>query len=392
MWAAGLPRVRGLEAPVRQQPFDELAWLDGAGFAASLGRGQDAGETAAGTAGDDAGWMVWGRAATTRTTLQAAPGAQARGDLFTMHAGVDTRVGSRVLLGAAVSHSRGKLGYTLGGHGGPAAVDGDLTSVQPYGLWAPRAGLELWGLGGAGRGTLRVSDSFGTVDTGVGMRLVAGGLRQEVAASAGLAVKADVFHVALASDAQLDLAAAEATATRSRILVEWQSDWSPSESVRLQPRVELGGRWDGGSDVSGLGTEVGGGISLVHVGLNLELAAAGRYLIAHQAAGFEEWGASVALRAGPGVTRSGPWVSVEPEWGAAASRMQAMWGSQADPGLHPGAAAAGGHGVEPGRLRLAAGYKLPDAGTDLMLEAARETRGAQGGASLGVQLSANVNW
>ncbi len=382
----------GLGAPVRQQPFDELAWLDGAGFAASLGRGQDAGETAAGTAGDDAGWMVWGRAATTRTTLQAAPGAQARGDLFTMHAGVDTRVGSRVLLGAAVSHSRGKLGYTLGGHGGPAAVDGDLTSVQPYGLWAPRAGLELWGLGGAGRGTLRVSDSFGTVDTGVGMRLVAGGLRQEVAASAGLAVKADVFHVALASDAQLDLAAAEATATRSRILVEWQSDWSPSESVRLQPRVELGGRWDGGSDVSGLGTEVGSGISLVHVGLNLELAAAGRYLIAHQAAGFEEWGASVALRAGPGVTRSGPWVSVEPEWGAAASRMQAMWGPQADPGLHPGAAAAGGHGVEPGRLRLAAGYKLPDAGTDLMLEAARETRGAQGGASLGVQLSANVNW
>ena len=382
----------GLGAPVRHQPFDEVAWLDGASFVASLGRGQDGGETTAGTAGDDTGWMVWGRAATTQTTVQATPGAQARGDLFTMHAGVDTRVGSRVLLGAAVSHSRGKLGYTLGSYDGPAAVDGDLTSVQPYALWAPRAGLEVWGLGGAGRGTLRVSDSFGTVDTGVGMRLAAGGVRQEVAASAGLAVKADVFHVVLASDAQVDLPAAEATATRARMLVEWQSEWTLSQSARLRPRVELGGRWDGGSDVGGLGTEMGGGISLVHVGLNLELSAAGRYLLAHQAAGFEEWGASVALRAGPGVTRSGPWVSVEPEWGAAASRMQAMWGPQADPGLYPGAAAAGAGGVEPGRLRLAAGYALPEAGTDLMLEAARETRGPQAGASLGVRLSANVSW
>ena len=382
----------GPGAPVQHQPFDEVAWLDGASFAATLGGGQDAGETTAGTAGDDAGWMVWGRAATTQTTVQATPGAQARGDLFTMHAGVDTRVGSRVLLGAAVSHSRGKLGYTLGSYDGPAAVDGDLTSVQPYALWAPRAGLEVWGLGGAGRGTLRVSDSFGTVDTAVGMRLAAGGVRQAVAASAGLAVKADVFHVALASDAHADLPAAEATATRARMLVEWQSEWAPSQSARLRPRVEVGGRWDGGSDVGGLGTEVGGGISLVHVELNLELTAAGRYLIAHQAAGFEEWGASVALRAGPGVTRSGPWVSVEPEWGAAASRMQAMWGPQADPGLYPGAAVAGSDGVEPGRLRLAAGYALPEAGTDLMLEAARETRGPQEGASLGVRLSANVSW
>ncbi len=383
----------GLGAPVQQQPFDELAWLDGAGFATTLGRGQDAEETTAGTAaGDKAGWMVWGRAATTRMAVQATPGAQARGDLFTMHAGVDTRVGSRLLLGAAVSHSLGKLGYTLGAHGGPAAVDGDLTSVQPYALWAPRAGLEVWGLGGVGRGTLRVSDSFGTVDTGARMRLAAGGVRQEVAASAGLAVKADVFHAALASDAQVDLPAAEATATRARMLVEWQSEWAPSASARLRPRVEVGGRWDGGSDVGGLGTEVGGGIALAHLGLNLELSAAGRYLLAHQAAGFEEWGASVALRAGPGVSGSGPWVAVEPEWGAAASRMDTMWGPQADPGMYPGAAVAGGNGAEPGRLRLEAGYTLPDAGTDLMLEAARESRGPQEDASLGVRLSANVSW
>ena len=302
--------------------------------------------------------------------MQATPGAQARGDLFTVHLGIDTRVGSRLLVGVAASHSRGKLGYTLGGQANavPAAVDGDLTSAQPYLQWTPRAGLQVWGSGGAGRGTLQVMDTFGTVDTGLAMQIAAGGVRQEVTAGGGLAVKADVFHVAVASDAHLDLPEAQATATRARMLPEWESEWAPSTAARVRPRLEVGGRWDGGSDVDGFGSEVGGGIALAHVGLGLELSASGRYLLAHQAQGFEEWGASLALRAGPGVTRRGAWVSVEPEWGAAASRMHALWGPQPDPGLHPGAALGGALGAEPARLRLAAGYALPEAGTDLRVE------------------------
>ena len=138
----------------------------------------------------------------------------------------------------------------------------------------------------------------------------------------------------------------------------------------------------------------------MHVGLGLELAGAGRYLLAHQAEGFEEWGGSVALRAGPGVTDRGPWVSVEPEWGAAASRMQAFWGPQVDPGLHPSAAVSGASGGQPGRLRLAAGYALPEAGADLRFEATRETHGVQAGPSHGVQagprlgfrVSATFDW
>ena len=387
-------RGMGPSMPVQDQPFDKLAWLDGANFAAPLGRAPGTAENQAGPGSDDdAAWMIWGRAATTRTAVQAMPGAQARGDLFTMHAGVDTRVGSRVLLGVAVSHSQGKLGYTLGSRSdaAPAAVEGGLTSVQPYVQWTPRAGLELWGLGGSGRGSLKVSDTFGTVDTGVGMRLAAGGVRQQVSAAVGLAVKADVFHVGLASDAHSELPEARATATRARTLIEWQSEWTPSKSTRIRPRVETGGRWDGGSDVGGFGAEVGGGVALVHVGLNLEVAGAARYLLAHQADGFEEWGASVALRAGPGVTGSGPWVSLEPEWGAAASRMQALSGPQADLGLH-GAAVTGADGVQPGRLRLAAGYALPEAGADLKLEVARETRGADADPNLGVRLSATLGW
>ena len=72
--------------------------------------------------------------------------------------------------------------------------------------------------------------------------------------------------------------------------------------------------------------------------------------------------------------------------------MQTLWGPQAEPGLYSGAAGAGGQGAEPGRLRLEAGYALPDAGADLRLEATRENRDPQADASLGVRLSANVTW
>ena len=384
----------GLGMSAQQQPFEELAWLDGAGFTAPLAGSPMGTSTPGGTeSGDPAGWVVWGRAATTRTAVQATPGAQARGDLFTVHLGIDTRVGSRLLVGVAASHSRGKLGYTLGGQADavPAAVGGDLTSAQPYLQWTPRAGLEVWGSGGAGRGALQVVDSFGTVDTGLAMRMGAGGVRQEVTAGGGLAVRADLFHVAVASDAHLDLPEARATATRARMLLEWETEWAPSTASRVRPRLEVGGRWDGGSDVDGFGSEVGGGIALAHVGLGLELSGSGRYLLAQQAAGFEEWGASLALRAGPGVTRRGAWVSVEPEWGAAASRMHAMRGRQPDPGLHPGAA-LGALGAEPARLRLAAGYALPEAGTDLRVEAMRETYDPQSGPSVGVRFSAQIGW
>ncbi len=381
--------------PSEQQPFEELAWLDGAGFTTPLAGIRTQADTPGATEpGDEAGWVVWGRAGTTRTAVQATPGAQARGDLFTVHLGIDTRVGSRLLVGVAASHSRGKLGYTLGSQADavPATVDGDLTSAQPYLQWTPRAGLEVWGFGGAGRGELQVVDTFGTVETGLGMRMGAGGVRQAVTAGGGLAVKADVFHVAMASDANPDLPEARATATRARMLLEWESEWAPSPSARVRPRLEVGGRWDGGSDVDGFGSEVGGGIALAHVGLGLELSGSGRYLLAHQAEGFEEWGASLALRAGPGVTRRGAWVSVEPEWGAAASQMHAMWGQQPDPGLHSGASRAGAGGAEPGRLRLAAGYALPEAGTDLRVEATRENYNAQSGPSIGVRFAARIGW
>ena len=69
-----------------------------------------------------------------------------------------------------------------------------------------------------------------------------------------------------------------------------------------------------------------------------------------------------------------------------------MWGQQVDPSLHPGAALASASGVEPGRLRLAAGDALPEAGTDRRVEATRETYDPQSGPSVAVRFSARIGW
>ena len=378
--------------PMTDEAFADLAWLDNANFSLPLQFGQGADE-GPGPAGG--GWTVWGRAGTVRSQLQSESGAQTRGDVFTSHVGLETRPRPSVLVGAALSHSVGKLGYTVerppaedGGLGGLGEGDGGLTAVEPYVHWAPRRGLTVWGMGGFGRGSLTVTDALGTVETPLGMRLFAGGGRQEL--SSALAVKVDAFHAALRSDEQEELAEATGTgtATRYRGLLEWRADRAVSPSSSVSPRVEAGVRWDGGSDLEGAGAEVGGGLAYVNRRLRLGLETQVRYLLAHQAAGFEEWGTGVAVRLGPGGDGPGPWLALEPQWGASASRVQGLWDPRSGPELHRGAATT--PGASPDRMALTTGWRLSDANS-VSLEAAQERYPDRPG-GVAVRLNGNLMW
>ena len=383
MGAPGVGGPHGLLEQAYEQPFAELAWLDGGHFALPAGPDAKPGW---------ANWTLWGRAATRRSSRQTQSGAKMRGDLFTTHLGFETRPRESLLLGTAVSHSMGALGYTVEAPlvegRAPGEGDGGLTSVQPYLHWAPQQGLTLWGMGGFGSGSLTVTDSFGTVDTPLGMRMFAGGGRKELTDGGNMAIKADAFRATLRSQEQADLMEATGTATRVRLLLEGSADWTVSPAARLTSRVQAGSRWDDGSDLSGMGAEVGGGLAYVHTRLKLGLEVQGRYLLAHQAEGFEEWGAGVALRVGPGVDGPGPWFALEPKWGAADSRVQALWGSQAGPVLHSGS--HGAPGAPPSRLAMTAGYRLNEA-SELSVEAAREHH-ARGGSGIAFRILGRLTW
>ena len=147
-------------------------------------------------------------------------------------------------------------------------------------------------------------------------------------------------------------------------------------------------RWDGGSDVEGAGAEVGGGLAYVNRRLQLALETQVRYLLAHQAEGFEEWGTGVTLRLGPGVDGPGPWLALEPQWGASASRVQGLWDPRSGPELHRGASET--PGASPDRLALTTGWRLSEANS-VSLEAAQERYpGRPGGVA--VRLTGNLAW
>ena len=61
-----------------------------------------------------------------------------------------------------------------------------------------------------------------------------------------------------------------------------------------------------------------------------------RTLIAHEASGFEEWGASGSVRLDPGASGRGLSFSLAPSWGAASSGVEGLWSARDARGFAPG--------------------------------------------------------
>ena len=129
----------------------------------------------------------------------------------------------------------------------------------------------------------------------------------------------------------------------------------------LSPSFELGARLDGGDAERGFGADLGGELAFAdpQSGLSFDLGARG--LLAHEAGGFREWGASAALayRPRPSSER-GLSLALRQSWGASPSGgVETLAGLAADaPGSGIGAG-GNGHFRATSRLEGEAGYGLP---------------------------------
>ena len=333
-----------------------------------------AADPAATGAGGAAGWTVWGRGDV--TSLLGRPDSPPEGavgldgDVASGLAGADYRWGERGLLGVAVSRHTGTIDYDGVGVG-LGSVAAGVTNVQPYARWAPRPGLSVWGLAGAGWGAARLADAeYDALETDLGLRLAAAGVRQELAVTGGVAwaAKADAFTVALSTQAVEGLPEVEAAARRGRVLIEGRTDWAVTDMSRLTPRIELGARVDGGSADRGAGLELGGGLTYLHLRSGLSVEGRARRLLAHQADDFAEWGASLTVRIDPGRSGRGLTFALAPVWGAAQSGVASLWGAtrgavatRRDPRPPAGRRVAAGRVAAGGRLRPGRGRPAADA-------------------------------
>ena len=268
------------------------------------------------------------------------------GQVVTGMLGVDAEW-ERLLAGVLVLRSEADGAYNLLDGDDAGTLDSALTGVYPYARLRLGGRLSVWAVAGIGTGDLTL-DRTGepaaagasggdlmtrpgeTIDTGLDVRLGALGVRGALPAVGGfdLAVKSDVLWVRTASDAVAgQLAATSADVNRLRLLLEGGRPWTLSSGAVLAPTVQTGLRHDGGDAETGTGVEVGAGFRY-SAGI-LSNDAQARTLLAHEAGGYDEWGASGSIRLSPNAAGLGPSLAVLPSWGAAGSAAERLW-SQPD--------------------------------------------------------------
>ena len=312
LWASGAGRFDGAlpgmgpgSPGIGGGGWDGGLW--GRSFAAPLAVGEDGVGASR--------YTVWG--AGDRQSFSGAP-EQGRysGDVRSFYVGADRRLGANWLAGAAVGRSWGAADYTANAAGATAGrLTTRLTSLYPYVRGAVSSGLELWAIGGYGRG--EAGDAQGMEALGapadLTMTMGAAGLRQDVAERGGvaLAVVGGAGSLSLSTaGGGLTLAGLGAGVHQARVAVE-----ASRASGAVSPFVQVGGRYDGGDGQTGGGLEVVAGLRASTSRIDLE--ARGRWLSLHSASGYEEYGATVRLAVKSRPDGTGLRAVLAPRWGAA---------------------------------------------------------------------------
>ena len=242
----------------------------------------------------------------------------------------------RWLAGLILGISKGDGEFTMTESGNTGEVESSLTALYPYGKIAVNERVDLWGIVGLGSGDLTLTqhanpatgrDKEEVRETDIDMRMGAVGVKGNVISAdetGGLSVdvKSDAFIVQTNSDRVQGLEAAETDVSRVRLIVVGSRAFDTGNGT-LVPSAEIGLRHDGGDAETGTGLEIGGGLRFEAEGFSIEGTV--RTLVAHEESGYDEWGASGAIRVNPSASGRGLSLSLTPTWGAAGSGVDQLW-------------------------------------------------------------------
>ena len=343
--------------------------------------------SAGGDASGGPAFAAWGRVATGGFEADVDD-VRMDGDMTTGLIGLDAEW-DRVLAGLLLSQSKGDGSYTLSEEMGDdrGTVESTMTGVYPYARLEISERVSAWGLAGLGSGEFTLNqEGQAPIKTDLGMRMGAVGLKGTVLdgsgpSGVGLSVKSDAMWVRTESDRTVGLESAEGDVSRLRLIVEGERVFEAGDGATFTPTGQVGLRLDGGDAETGSGVEVGGGLRYIAGPLTIEGQV--RMLVAHEESGYEEWGASGAIRMTPSASGRGLTLSIAPAWGRTGSATERLWsahdarGLGADSEFEAGGQLAmdAGYGVglpgNRGVLTPYAGVTLGDAGARTMRTGAR---------------------
>ena len=326
---------------------------------------------------------LWGRGAISRFDGREGD-LTLDGEVTTGLMGADWAA-ERWTAGLAIGHARGTGGYSEGGgctagaddngaSGCSGEVEATLTGVWPYAGLTLTDRLSAWAAAGYGAGSLTLTpggETDGPFTADLTMTMGAAGMRGEVLTpppegGLALALKGDARLTRTASEATKDakggnLAAATADVWLVRTGIEGSRRFAPGGAAAglvLTPSFELGVRLDGGDAETGLGVDLGGELAFAapKQGVALDLKARG--LVAHEAPGFREWGASASLAWDPRPsTDRGLALTLRQSWGGSPTGgMDALLGRETLDGL--AANENGDTTASTGRLEAELGYGI----------------------------------
>ena len=215
-----------------------------------------------------------------------------------------------------------------------------LTGVYPYAridlnakvsAWAPRGRM-----GVRHQVTLHQERRRKPMKTDLSMRMGAVGVKGRVLDGSGpsrigLNVKSDAMWVGTKSARSADMVGTEGDVTRLRLIVQGERVFVAGNGATFTPSAEVGLRHDGGDAETGSGVEVGGGLRYIAGPLTIEGQV--RMLVAHEESGYEEWGASGAIRMTPSASGRGLTLSIAPAWGRTGSATERLWSAHDARGL-----------------------------------------------------------
>ena len=363
---AGVP-LTGSAAPVREDEADDVFGLPE--WAKRARREQEARTITAddlrlrsafhlSSGGGEAqgpAFTTWGRVSTGGFSAQADD-VTMDGDVTTGLLGFDAEW-DHLLAGVMLSQSTGEGAYRPdpGQSHDAGTVKSDLTGVYPYARIDLDARVSAWALAGAGSGSITLTrDGHDAMKTDLSMRMGALGVQGQVLDGTGpsgmrVNLKSDAMWVGTKSARSADMVGTQGDVMRLRLVAQGERDFVLAEQGTLTPSAELGLRHDGGDAETGVGVEFGAGLRYMVGSFTIEARA--RTLVAHEASGFEEWGASAAVRLAPSASGRGLSLSIAPTWGRTGSASERLWSAR-DMGEF-----GGGGGFEAdGRIEAQMGY------------------------------------
>ena len=275
------------------------------------------------------GFGVWG-AGDYRSLSGGGSSVDWDGGLFAGHLGADYRFGSGLIAGVAASLSRGSFDYT--GEGRQARVDGEyesrMNSFHPYvGLSLSRR-LDAWASAGWGFGEISIDDGKISGRQRADARLASGAagarFRLLTRGASALSLRVEAWLARLQVKDNGDAIEGLTVNTRRlRAALEGSRTFAFDSGGSLVPSVEFGIRGDGGDGETGLGAELGGGITYESAS-GLAVEARGRTLLFHQG-DTEQWGVGGSVTFDRGGDGRGFLFSMRPSLGDSSSGVDALW-------------------------------------------------------------------